>query len=131
MIQEADRRVRIVTSCFLPDDVLLRSLVVKARAGCGAGCGVTLILLEKSYHPITDYARRNYVRELHRTGGDFAATQPRDNLYSTASRRASQLASMMLSLTPTVPHTARPSPLSISTRVREPVPAPLSSIRTL
>lgn len=33
MIQEADRSIWIVTPYFIPDDVLLRSLIVKARAG--------------------------------------------------------------------------------------------------
>ena len=52
--------------------------------------------------------------------------------YSTASRSASQLASMTLSLTPTVPQMAWPSPLSTKT----PGPAPrapwlLSRMRTL
>jgi cardiolipin synthase len=43
---------------------LLRSLIVKARAGRT----VTLILPAKSNHPITDYARRHYLRELQRAG---------------------------------------------------------------
>ncbi len=72
MIKEAGRRLRIVTPCFLPDDVLLRSLVVKARAGCE----VTLILPAKANHPITDYARRHYVRELQRAGGKVLLFRP-------------------------------------------------------
>jgi len=65
MIQEAERSICIVTPYFIPDDVLLRSLIVKARAGRA----VTLILPAKSNHPITDYARRHYLRELQRAGG--------------------------------------------------------------
>jgi cardiolipin synthase len=64
MIQEAERSICIVTPYFIPDDVLLRSLIVKTRAGCA----VTLILPAKSNHPITDFARRHYVRELQRAG---------------------------------------------------------------
>lgn len=64
MIQEAEHSIRIVSPYFIPDDVLLRSLIVKARAGCA----VTLILPAKSNHPITDFARRHYVRELQRAG---------------------------------------------------------------
>ena len=60
-----------------------------------------------------------------------ANPHPCVSLYSTASRNASQEASMMLSLTPTVPQMRWPSPLSISTRVREPAPSLLSMMRTL
>jgi cardiolipin synthase len=64
MIQEAERSIWIVTPYFIPDEVLLRSLVVKARAGCG----VTLIVPARSNHPVTDFARRYYLRELLRAG---------------------------------------------------------------
>jgi Phosphatidylserine/phosphatidylglycerophosphate/cardiolipin synthases and related enzymes len=64
MIQEAERELWIVTPYFLPDEVLLRSLKVKIHAGCS----VTLILPARSNHPITDLARRHYVRELRRAG---------------------------------------------------------------
>ncbi|QYM80298.1 cardiolipin synthase [Horticoccus luteus] len=65
MIQEAEKSVWIVTPYFIPDEVLLRSLIVKARTGRD----VTLILPARSNHPITDFARRYYVRELQRAGG--------------------------------------------------------------
>lgn len=64
MIQEAKRSLWIVTPYFLPDEVLLRSLMVKAHAGCT----ITLILPARSNHPVTDLARRHYVRELRRAG---------------------------------------------------------------
>jgi cardiolipin synthase len=38
---------------------------VKARAGCN----VTLVVPAKSNHPVTDFARRNFTRELLRAGG--------------------------------------------------------------
>lgn len=65
MIQEAERDISIVTPYFIPDEVLLRSLIVKARAGCK----VTLIVPAKSNHPMTDYARRNFTRALMNAGG--------------------------------------------------------------
>jgi cardiolipin synthase len=65
MIQEAERSIWIVTPYFIPDDVLLRSLIVKARAGRQ----VTLVLPARSNHPVTDFARRHYVRELRQAGG--------------------------------------------------------------
>jgi cardiolipin synthase len=60
MIQDAEKSITIVTPYFIPDDVLLRSLIVKARAGRQ----VTLVLPAKSNHPIADFARRYYTREL-------------------------------------------------------------------
>lgn len=73
MIQEASQSIWIVTPYFLPDEVLLRSLIVKARAGRD----VTLILPAKSNHPITDLARRPFLRALVRAGARVLAYQPR------------------------------------------------------
>jgi cardiolipin synthase len=65
MIQQAEQSILIVTPYFIPDEVILRSLIVKARAGCS----VTLVVPAKSNHPVTDFARRNYTRELIKAGG--------------------------------------------------------------
>jgi cardiolipin synthase len=64
MIQEAERSIWIVTPYFIPDDVLLRSLIVKARAGRE----VALVVPARSNHPVADLARRSYIRELRRAG---------------------------------------------------------------
>jgi cardiolipin synthase len=64
MIQEAHTSIWIITPYFIPDEVLFRSLMVKARAGIE----VVLIMPEHSNHPITDYARRHYTRELGKAG---------------------------------------------------------------
>lgn len=64
MIQEADESIWIVTPYFIPDDVLLRSLIVKARAGKD----VTVIVPARSNHPVTDLARRHFLRQLRRAG---------------------------------------------------------------
>lgn len=72
MIHEAKRSICIVTPYFLPDEVLLRSLMVKAHAGCE----VTLIVPARSNHPVTDFARRHYIREVRRTGGKVWLFQP-------------------------------------------------------
>lgn len=64
MIQEAEQSIWIITPYFIPEEVLLRSLIVKARAGKD----VTLIIPARSNHPITDYARRHYVRQLRKAG---------------------------------------------------------------
>ena len=66
MIQEANRSIWIVTPYFIPDDVLLRSLIVKARSGKN----VTLITPRSSNHPVADFARRHYIRELQRAGAN-------------------------------------------------------------
>jgi cardiolipin synthase len=65
MIQQAEKNIWIVTPYFIPDEVILRSLIVKARAGCA----VTLIVPAKSNHPVADLARRNFTRELVKAGG--------------------------------------------------------------
>jgi cardiolipin synthase A/B len=72
MIQEADRSIWIVTPYFIPDDVLLRSLMVKARAGKD----VTLITPTSSNHPVADFARRHYLRELQRAGANVLLYGP-------------------------------------------------------
>jgi cardiolipin synthase len=64
MIQEAEQSISIVTPYFIPDDVLFRSLIVKARAGRS----VTLVLPARSNHRVADLARRQYLRELRRAG---------------------------------------------------------------
>ena len=64
MIQDAESSIWIVTPYFIPDEVLLRSLIVKARAGRD----VTLVLPARSNHRITDFARRHYLRQLQRAG---------------------------------------------------------------
>ncbi|MDR1789583.1 MAG: phospholipase D-like domain-containing protein [Opitutaceae bacterium] len=64
MVQECRQSVWIITPYFIPDEVLLRSLIVKARAGKD----VTLIVPARSNHRVADYARRNYVRQLHAAG---------------------------------------------------------------
>jgi cardiolipin synthase len=73
MIQEAKHSIWIVTPYFIPDEVLLRSLIVKARAGRD----VTLILPQHSNHPVTDLARRPLLRQLVRAGARLLAYQPR------------------------------------------------------
>lgn len=72
MIQEAERSIWIVTPYFIPDEVLLRSLIVKARAGKE----VTLITPRSSNHPVADFARRHYIRELQRAGAHVLLWSP-------------------------------------------------------
>jgi cardiolipin synthase len=72
MIQEAEKSIWIVTPYFIPDDVLLRSLIVKARAGKN----VTLVVPARSNHRIADLARRQYLRELRRAGGRLLLYTP-------------------------------------------------------
>jgi len=63
-IHEAEKNITIITPYFIPDEVLLRSLIVKARAGKE----VILVVPMYSNHPITDFARRYYMRELKKAG---------------------------------------------------------------
>ena len=64
IIQEADTSVTIVTPYYIPDEVLQRSLIVKARTGKT----VRLLVPKKSNHPITDLARNPFLRELSEAG---------------------------------------------------------------
>lgn len=64
MIQSAARRIVIITPYFIPDEVLQRSLIVKARSGID----ITLLVPARSNHPVTDFARKHYLRELREAG---------------------------------------------------------------
>lgn len=64
LVQQAERSVWIVTPYFIPDEVLFRSLLVQARAGID----VRLVVPAKSNHPITDLARKYYLRGLQTAG---------------------------------------------------------------
>ena len=64
LVQQAERSIWIVTPYFIPDEVLLRSLMVQARAGID----VRLVVPARSTHPITDLARKHYLRELQKAG---------------------------------------------------------------
>ena len=64
LVQNAERSIWIVTPYFIPDEVLFRSLMLKARAGID----VRIVVPARSNHPITDLARRHYLRELHAAG---------------------------------------------------------------
>ena len=72
MIQEARNRVVIVTPYFIPDEVLMRSLIAKARAGRT----VTLLVPVKPDHLITELARRHSLRELHAAGVEVRLVGP-------------------------------------------------------
>lgn len=64
LVQQAERSVWIVTPYYIPDEVLQRSLMVQARAGID----IRLVVPARSNHPITDLARRHYLRELQQAG---------------------------------------------------------------
>ena len=71
-IQEAERRIWIITPYFIPDEVLFRSLLVKARTGRE----VRLVVPARSNHRIADHARRYYLRELQKAGAQVLLFQP-------------------------------------------------------
>lgn len=73
LIHEAEHSVWIITPYFIPDEVLQRSLLVKARAGKD----VTVIVPERSNHPVTDLARRQYLRDLCEAGARVLFFQPK------------------------------------------------------
>ena len=71
-IQDAEHSVTIATPYFIPDEVLLRTLSVKARSGKN----VTLIVPRRSNHRITDLARKQFLHELVENGVQVLAYEP-------------------------------------------------------
>ncbi len=71
-IQEAKRRIWIITPYFIPDEVIFRSLLVKARTRHE----IKLVVPARSNHPIADRARRHYLRELQAAGVEVLFYQP-------------------------------------------------------
>ncbi|HEY4302052.1 MAG TPA: phospholipase D-like domain-containing protein [Candidatus Didemnitutus sp.] len=63
-VQNAERSIWIITPYFIPDEVLFRSLLLKARAGID----VRIVVPAHSNHPVTDLARRYFLRELQAGG---------------------------------------------------------------
>jgi len=72
LVQQAEHSVWIVTPYFIPDEVLFRSMLVQARAGID----VRLVVPAHSNHPITDLARRYYLRTLRAAGVKVLLYQP-------------------------------------------------------
>jgi len=72
LVQQAERSIWIVTPYFIPDEVLFRSLLVQARAGID----VRIVVPAKSNHPITDLARRHFLRGLQAAGAKVMLYQP-------------------------------------------------------
>lgn len=73
VIQEFKQNLTIITPYFIPDEVLYRSLIVKAHTGRH----IRLILPLKSNHRIADIARFGYLEELHKAGVDIRFYVPR------------------------------------------------------
>ena len=72
LVQQAEKSVWIVTPYFIPDEVLYRSLLVQARAGID----VRIVVPAKSNHPVTDFARRYFLRGLQAAGVKIMLYQP-------------------------------------------------------
>jgi cardiolipin synthase len=67
LIQSARKEITLVTPYLVPDEVLFRFLLLKLRAGVRT----RLILPRRSDHPLLDFARRPYLRRLHRAGAEI------------------------------------------------------------
>lgn len=63
-IGRAERRVRVVTPYYIPDEPLQRALVLAGRSGIDT----TLVMPTRSNHTIADVARRPFLRELETAG---------------------------------------------------------------
>lgn len=72
-VQEAQKEVTIVTPYFIPDEVLLQSLIIKAHRGRR----IRIIVPERSNHPVVDLARNHYLRRLSANGAEVLFYRPR------------------------------------------------------
>lgn len=75
LVQQAQRSVWIITPYFIPDEVLFRLLAVQARAGVD----IRLAVPARSNHPLTDFARRHFLRELRAAGAKILFYGPMMN----------------------------------------------------
>ena len=73
IIQEFKQSLTIITPYFIPDEVLFRSLIVKAHTGRN----IRLVLPQRSNHPVADIARYHYLRQLHDAGVEILFYTPR------------------------------------------------------
>jgi cardiolipin synthase len=72
LVEVAEKSLWIVTPYFIPDEVLLRLMLVKARSGVD----VRLVVPARSNHPITDLARKHALRQLQGAGARVLFYQP-------------------------------------------------------
>lgn len=72
LMQEFERDLIIVTPYFIPDEILTRTLVVKARSGKK----ITLVLPEHSNWKLVDLARSYHLRILRSAGIEVLLFQP-------------------------------------------------------
>ena len=72
LVQECQEELTIVTPYFVPDEVLFRSLMVKAYAGKK----INLIVPEKSNQFWVDFARNYYLRQLDESGVNILLYEP-------------------------------------------------------
>jgi len=73
IIQEFKQGLTIITPYFMPDEVLFRSLIVKAHTGRH----IRLVLPLRSNHRLADIARYYYLRQLDEAGVDILFYTPR------------------------------------------------------
>lgn len=73
VIQEAREEIILVTPYFVPDEVIFRSLMVKAHSGKR----ITLIIPMRSNHSFLDQARNSYLRGLQEAGVRIYGYTPR------------------------------------------------------
>jgi cardiolipin synthase len=73
LLQQCRRELTIVTPYFIPDEVLFRSMIVQAHLGKR----LRLIVPYRSNHPMTDFARHYYLRQLHAAGVEILLYRPK------------------------------------------------------
>ena len=73
LVQQCKKELTMVTPYFIPDEVAVFSLIIQAHAGKR----IRLIVPEQSNHPLADFARHHYLRQLEEAASRFSCTGPR------------------------------------------------------
>lgn len=72
-IHSAQKEILIITPYFVPDELLFRSLILKAKNGVR----VRIFLPHQSNYWIMDLARQHYLRDLYQAGSEILFYQPK------------------------------------------------------
>lgn len=73
VIQECKQQLTLITPYFIPDEVIFRSLIIKAHTGRK----IRLIIPLHSNQKLTDIARHHYLRQLDAAGVEILLFKPR------------------------------------------------------
>jgi cardiolipin synthase len=68
----ARERISIITPYFIPDEMIVKALCMAARRGVA----VTIVVPARSNHPVADFARRSFLRQISEAGARICFFEP-------------------------------------------------------